>query len=61
MPQSLEDTLLSIWRQTLIEHANAVNLDGHTYPVQITKGRKTKNRNGFPAFFSRFRVSFFRD
>jgi hypothetical protein len=42
MLQSLEDTLLSVWRQTLIEHAEVVNLDGHTYPLQITKGRKLK-------------------
>src|SRR5258705_7898783 len=40
MPQSLEDILLIVWRQTLIEHSNTVNVDGHTYPVQITKGRR---------------------
>jgi hypothetical protein len=42
MPQSLEDILLSVWRQTLIEHSDTVNVDGHAYPVQITKGRRLK-------------------
>jgi hypothetical protein len=42
MPQSLEDTLLNVWRQTMAEHANTLNLDGQTYPVQITKGRRLK-------------------
>jgi len=42
MPRSLEDALLTVWRQTMLEQSNIVNLDGHTYPVKITKGRRLK-------------------
>jgi hypothetical protein len=38
MPQSLEDILIAVWRQTLLENKNVVNLEGQTYPVKTTKG-----------------------
>ena len=41
-PQSLEDVLISVWRQTMMEHAKAVTVDNHTYPVTTTKGHKLK-------------------
>lgn len=39
MPPSLEDILLTVWRQTMVEHAPAVKINNNTYPVSATKGR----------------------
>ncbi len=38
MSQPLEDTLVNIWRQAMIEHAQSVDIDGQSYPVKTTKG-----------------------
>jgi hypothetical protein len=36
---SLEQTLINVWRQTLVENASAVELDGNRYPVRRTPKR----------------------
>ena len=36
---SFEETLLEVWRQALIENAEAVNLGGESYPVRRTPKR----------------------
>jgi hypothetical protein len=33
---SLEETLISVWRQVLLENATTVKLDDRTYPVRRT-------------------------
>jgi len=42
MPPSLEDILLTVWRQTMVEHATSVKINDNTYPVKSTKGRGLK-------------------
>ena len=42
MPPSLEDILVSVWRQTLLEHAKSVRISGHTYAVKSTRHRGLK-------------------
>jgi hypothetical protein len=39
MKSSLEQTLIEVWRQSLIENATTVELDGSRYPVQRTPKR----------------------
>lgn len=39
MKSSLEETLIDVWRQTLVENAEAVELDGNRYPVRRTPKR----------------------
>ncbi|HEY4740361.1 MAG TPA: hypothetical protein VIH76_07195 [Candidatus Acidoferrales bacterium] len=39
MKFSFEEALIDVWRQTLIENATAVELDGTRYPVQRTPKR----------------------
>ncbi len=34
---TLEETLVSVWRQVLVENANIVELEGRRYPVQRTR------------------------
>ena len=36
MAASLEETLVSVWRQALAENAKSVSLDGRTFPVRRT-------------------------
>jgi hypothetical protein len=36
---ALEETLLSVWRQTLVEGAKSVSLAGQSYPVHRTPRR----------------------
>jgi hypothetical protein len=36
MAQSLEETLISVWRQVLVENAKTVTLNDESYPVQRT-------------------------
>ena len=36
---TLEEALISVWRQALVEKANAVELDGREYPVRRTPKR----------------------
>jgi hypothetical protein len=42
MAQSLEDVLISVWRQALVEGAKSVEIEGHTYPVKSTPRRGLK-------------------
>jgi hypothetical protein len=39
MPPFLEDILLTVWRQSMVEHATAVKINDNAYPVKTTKGR----------------------
>lgn len=36
MAASLEDVLISVWRQTLVEEAKAVTVEGGSFPVRQT-------------------------
>jgi hypothetical protein len=36
---TLEEALISVWRQALVEKADAVELPGHKYPVRRTPKR----------------------
>lgn len=36
MAPSLEETLISVWRQAMVENARAVTLDNRSYPVRRT-------------------------
>jgi len=36
---SFEETLIEVWRQTLVENATVVELDGSRYPVRRTPKR----------------------
>ena len=36
MPPTLEDTLLSVWRQAMVDNNKTVTLEGHSYPVRRT-------------------------
>jgi hypothetical protein len=42
MPISLEDTLLTVWRQSLVENKKTVALEGESFPVRSTAKRKLK-------------------
>ena len=42
MAQSLEDVLLSVWRQVTVEGASCLEIEGHTYPVKSTSRRGLK-------------------
>jgi hypothetical protein len=35
----LDEALISVWRQSLVEGAQAVDIDGHSFPVQLTSRR----------------------
>ncbi len=39
---SLEDILISVWRQALVEDAVSVKIDSETYPVKSTARRGLK-------------------
>lgn len=39
---TLEETLLSVWRQALDENLNLVELDGARFPVQRTQRRRLR-------------------
>ena len=39
MKLSFEQALINVWRQTLVENATAVELDGNRYPVRRTPKR----------------------
>src|SRR5215475_13521379 len=40
--QGLEQILISVWRQTLVDGAKHVELDGQKYPVKTTSKRRLK-------------------
>jgi hypothetical protein len=42
MVASLENTLLSVWRQSLIEDSKAVIVDGRSFPVRKTSRSKLR-------------------
>jgi len=42
MPPSLEDVLLTVYRQSLIENKKTVTLEGQNFPVRSTAKRKLK-------------------
>jgi hypothetical protein len=39
MNLSFEETLIEVWRQSLVENATVVELDGSSYPVRRTPKR----------------------
>ena len=39
---SLEDTLLTVWRQSLVENKRSVALESESFPVRTTAKRKLK-------------------
>ena len=41
MPQ-LEEILVKVWRQTLVDGAKSVEIDGKKYPVKTTAKRRLK-------------------
>jgi hypothetical protein len=42
MAQSLEDVLLSVWRQALVEGASSAEIEGQSYSVKSTPRRGLK-------------------
>jgi hypothetical protein len=42
MSQSLEDALISVWRQVLVENAKTVTLNDESYPVRQTSRSKLR-------------------
>jgi hypothetical protein len=40
MAANLEDTLVSVWRQVMVENSKVVQLDGRTFPVRQTSRSK---------------------
>lgn len=42
MSISLEDALLSLWRQSLVENKKVVTLEGESFPVRSTAKQKLK-------------------
>jgi hypothetical protein len=39
---TLEETLVSVWQQALIDLVGAVELEGQSYPVRRTSGRRLR-------------------
>ena len=42
MAANLEETLISVWRQVLVEQAKAVTIDDRSYPVRRTSRSKLR-------------------
>jgi len=42
MAPNLEETLISVWRQVLVEQAKAVTIDDRSYPVRRTSRSKLR-------------------
>ena len=42
MASSLEETLISVWRQALVDDARTVTLEGETFPVRRTSRAKLR-------------------
>ena len=42
MEKSLEDALLTVWRQSLVENSRSVALESDSFPVRTTAKRKLK-------------------
>ena len=45
MAQSLEDVLLSVWREAMVEGASSVEIEGRTYRIKNTARRGLKQVN----------------
>jgi hypothetical protein len=39
---SIEEVLISVWRQSLVDGASSVRIDGQKYPVKTTSRRRLK-------------------
>ena len=55
MPQ-LEEILVKVWRQTLVDGAKSVEIDGKKYPVKTTAKRRLKQVD---SRFGRSRIAWF--
>jgi hypothetical protein len=42
VPISLEDALVTVWRQSLVENKRTVSLEGENFPVRTTAKRRLK-------------------
>ena len=42
MASSLEETLISVWRQALVDDARTVTLESESYPVRRTRRAKLR-------------------
>lgn len=42
MSASFEETIISVWRQALIENSQAIALDGRSFPVRQTSRSKLR-------------------
>jgi hypothetical protein len=42
MKSSLDDTLISVWRQAMIENADAVTLGTESYPVTNSRAKRLR-------------------
>jgi len=42
MAQSLENALLSVWREAMVEGASSVEIEGRAYPIKSTARRGLK-------------------
>ena len=42
MASSLEETLISVWRQALVDDAKTVTLEGETFPIRRTSRAKLR-------------------
>ncbi len=42
MPESLEDALISVWKQALVENKKTVEMAGQSYPVRQTARRQLR-------------------
>jgi hypothetical protein len=38
----LDEVLISVWRQSLVDGASTVEIDGHSFPVQTTSRRRLR-------------------
>jgi hypothetical protein len=45
MPLSLEDALLTVYRQSLVENRKAVSLEEKSFPVRVTAKRKLRQED----------------
>ncbi len=42
MDQRLQETLIAVWRQAMVEQAQAVEVEGRRYPVQRTRRQQLR-------------------
>jgi hypothetical protein len=46
MNPSVEQTLVDVWRQTIVESAEVVELETNRYPVRLTPKRRLRGSVG---------------